>query len=101
MPSVNRNHKRTDKFKKHLLHTGCKQVRFSPFLKLVSQVRFLPGVLFFTEFFADWAFSPFPYFTGLGLFLSPISDKTLTNFFRRNLAYQLAALFKNLGFLGA
>ena len=54
----------------------------------------------FTEVFADWAFSPFPYFTGLGLFLSPISDKTLTNFFRRNLGYQLAALFKNLGFLG-
>jgi hypothetical protein len=51
-------------------------------------------------FYKERAFSPFPYFTGLGLFLSPISDKTLTNFFRRNLGYQLAALFKNVGFLG-
>ena len=56
------------------------------------------GGAFFTAFFEDWAFSPSPYFTGLRLFLSPISDKTLTNFFRLNLGHQLTGLSKNLGF---
>ena len=58
--------------------TRCKHMFFHAFLKLVSQVRFLPGVLFFTAFYGVWAFSPKPHFTCFGLNLVLISDKTLT-----------------------